>query len=786
MIRPRGAGPRPCRRCEAPPAAPCRRTPPSSSPTWSRGRSFASTTRAWTGPPSTDHMVRASRSGRATSSFPRFPMWSRSPPSWAISSGSRGARRRRGRVPRTASGWCGCSKRLPARSPEAAHPWACERQGTAAGRPPRGQGGRPHGAHRRRGSGLRRAAARAGVRACGLPRRRVRRQERDRGGAEPGALAHPGRAGAEPGGRGAGRDVRGDERSVAAQGAGRDLDLRPHAAVQDQGPRRELRARRHQLREADPTAGPARGARIHHLSGDDAGADAARAREHGAQSGERLLSRLLPRTRGPGQSRLEHAQHAQGGGGNHARVPARRRRDLPAGDRTTRRRVLHGGGRAREDPREHVPQREHRSRQRDGDRLRQARRGRAGEPGTRRHPSAATARGHGRVPRPARPGPGRGRGDAALRATHGGGAPGRRLRAHRHRSRRRGLRDGGPARAHPRGHAERAGAHGQGSAMKIAVVGTGYVGLVVGACLAETGNDVICADLDAAKIASLKRNRLPIYEPGLEPLVVRNQGQGRLEFTTDVGAAIERSDIVFIAVGTPPNEDGSADLQHVLDVSGTIGRHMNTAKIVATKSTVPVGTAAKLRTEIARHTRTTFHVCSNPEFLKEGAAVEDFMKPDRVIVGIDSDEAARVLEELYAPFVRTGNPLIFMDLLSAEMTKYAANAMLATRVSFMNQIAQLCEAVGADVSLVRKGIGADRRIGPAFLFPGPGYGGSCFPKDVKALIRTGEERAVSLDILQAVEAANERQKRVLFEKLHQHFAGKLAGTTSLPAKCWCS
>ncbi len=313
--------------------------------------------------------------------------------------------------------------------------------------------------------------------------------------------------------------------------------------------------------------------------------------------------------------------------------------------------------------------------------------------------------------------------------------------------------------------------------MKIAVVGTGYVGLVVGACLAETGNDVICADLDAAKIASLKRNRLPIYEPGLEPLVVRNQGQGRLEFTTDVGAAIERSDIVFIAVGTPPNEDGSADLQHVLDVAGTIGRHMNTAKIVATKSTVPVGTAATLRTEIARHTRTTFHVCSNPEFLKEGAAVEDFMKPDRVIVGIDSDEAARVLEELYAPFVRTGNPLIFMDLLSAEMTKYAANAMLATRVSFMNQIAQLCEAVGADVSLVRKGIGADRRIGPAFLFPGPGYGGSCFPKDVKALIRTGEERAVSLDILQAVEAANERQKRVLFEKLHQHFAGKLAGTT---------
>ena len=313
--------------------------------------------------------------------------------------------------------------------------------------------------------------------------------------------------------------------------------------------------------------------------------------------------------------------------------------------------------------------------------------------------------------------------------------------------------------------------------MKIAVVGTGYVGLVVGACLAETGNDVVCADLDAAKIASLKGNRLPIYEPGLEPLVVRNRREGRLEFTTDVGAAIERSDIVFIAVGTPPNEDGSADLQHVLDVAGTIGRHMNTPKLVATKSTVPVGTAAKVRAEIARHTRTAFHVCSNPEFLKEGAAVEDFMKPDRIIVGIESDEAARVLEQLYAPFMRTGNPLIFMDVASAEMTKYAANAMLATRIALMNQIARLCEAAGADAGLVRKGVGTDRRIGPAFLFPGPGYGGSCFPKDVKALIRAGEEQGVPLDILTAVEAANERQKRVLFEKLERHFDGKLAGTT---------
>ncbi len=313
--------------------------------------------------------------------------------------------------------------------------------------------------------------------------------------------------------------------------------------------------------------------------------------------------------------------------------------------------------------------------------------------------------------------------------------------------------------------------------MKVAIVGTGYVGLVVGACLAETGNDVICADVDSAKIAGLRENRLPIYEPGLEPLVGRNQREGRLQFTTDVGDAVERSDIVFIAVGTPPDEDGSTDLQHVLDVARTIGRHMNRPKIVTTKSTVPVGTAEQVRAEIAKQTKTAFHVCSNPEFLKEGAAVEDFMKPDRVIVGVDSEDATRVLEELYAPFVRTGNPLIFMDIPSAEMTKYAANAMLATRISFMNQIARLCEVVGADVTLVRKGIGTDRRIGSAFLFPGPGYGGSCFPKDVKALIHTSEARGVPLDILAAVEAANERQKRVLFDKLARHFEGRLRGTT---------
>jgi UDPglucose 6-dehydrogenase len=315
--------------------------------------------------------------------------------------------------------------------------------------------------------------------------------------------------------------------------------------------------------------------------------------------------------------------------------------------------------------------------------------------------------------------------------------------------------------------------------VKICVVGTGYVGLVVGACFAETGNDVLCADVDAGKIAGLKENRLPIYEPGLEPLVLRNQRDLRLQFTTDVPGAIEASDVVFIAVGTPPDEDGSADLQHVLAVAGTIGRHMNRSKVVATKSTVPVGTAELVRAEIARHTKVPFHVCSNPEFLKEGAAVDDFMKPDRVIVGVDHEQSRRVFEQLYSPFVRTGNPLIFMDIPSAEMTKYAANAMLATRITFMNQIAQLCEAVGADVQLVRRGIGSDHRIGTAFLFPGPGYGGSCFPKDVKALIKTADGRQVSLDVLKSVEAGNDRQKRVLFEKLVRHFAdaGGLRGKT---------
>ena len=311
--------------------------------------------------------------------------------------------------------------------------------------------------------------------------------------------------------------------------------------------------------------------------------------------------------------------------------------------------------------------------------------------------------------------------------------------------------------------------------MNVAVVGTGYVGLVVGACLAEMGNSVICADVDDDKIKQLKANRIPIHEPGLEPLVTENQTAGRLTFTTDVGAAVEASEIVFIAVGTPPGEDGSADLQHVLDVAGTIGDHMNTPKVIITKSTVPVGTADEVRAAIASRTTVDFHVCSNPEFLKEGAAVEDFMKPDRVVVGVDSQEAADILTELYSPFVRTGNPLIFMDIPSAELTKYAANAMLATRISFMNQVAELCEKVGADVNLVRKGIGSDSRIGPAFLFPGPGYGGSCFPKDVRALLKTGEEVDVSLDLLESVEAVNDRQKMKLLEKVCGVLNGELEG-----------
>ena len=301
--------------------------------------------------------------------------------------------------------------------------------------------------------------------------------------------------------------------------------------------------------------------------------------------------------------------------------------------------------------------------------------------------------------------------------------------------------------------------------MRIGVIGSGYVGLVLGACLAETGNEVICADVDEAKIEGLKKNVLPIYEPGLEEYVERNQADGRLSFTTDVKSAIADSDVVFIAVGTPPDEDGSADLRYVLGVADQIGEYMNQELVVVTKSTVPVGTAEKVQAAVAKKARFPFHVCSNPEFLKEGAAVDDFMKPDRVVLGVSSRFARDVMEEVYSPFVRTGKPMIFMDVASAEMTKYAANAMLATRISFMNEIANLCERVGANVDLVRKGIGSDSRIGPSFLFPGPGYGGSCFPKDVKALVRTASAAGAPVQVLEAVEAANDRQKKRLFEKV---------------------
>ena len=323
--------------------------------------------------------------------------------------------------------------------------------------------------------------------------------------------------------------------------------------------------------------------------------------------------------------------------------------------------------------------------------------------------------------------------------------------------------------------------------MHVAVIGSGYVGLVAGACLAETGNDVTCVDVDAEKIARLQRNEIPIYEPGLEPMVKRNQDEKRLVFTTDLGSAVRSARVVFIAVGTPPGEDGSADLRHVLAVAQAVGRHMNEPKIIVTKSTVPVGTAEKVRAAVKAETDISFAVCSNPEFLKEGAAIEDFMKPDRVVIGVDNDEAKEVMAELYSPFTRQGgNRILFMDIASAEVTKYAANAMLATRISFMNQMALFCELVGDDVNQVRLGIGSDQRIGRAFLYPGPGYGGSCFPKDVKALIRTSEELGLSLDVLKAVEQVNECQKQIVLQKtlryLGQDLRGKIVGIWGLAFK----
>ncbi len=316
--------------------------------------------------------------------------------------------------------------------------------------------------------------------------------------------------------------------------------------------------------------------------------------------------------------------------------------------------------------------------------------------------------------------------------------------------------------------------------MKIAVVGTGYVGLVTGSCLADVGMDVTCVDVNVQKIENLKRGILPIYEPGLEDIVERNVAAGRLHFTTTLAEAVQGAEAAFIAVGTPPGEDGSADLRYVLAVAREIGEKMNDYLVVITKSTVPVGTAEKVKKELdaalaARGSKLPFDVASNPEFLKEGAAIEDFMKPDRIVVGVESERAKETLARLYKPFTLNGHPVYFMDVPSAEMTKYAANAMLATKISFMNDIANLCELLGADVNSVRQGIGSDPRIGNRFIYPGIGYGGSCFPKDVKALVRTGEENGYKLRILQSVEDVNEDQKHVLVAKIDKHFGGNLQG-----------
>ncbi len=318
--------------------------------------------------------------------------------------------------------------------------------------------------------------------------------------------------------------------------------------------------------------------------------------------------------------------------------------------------------------------------------------------------------------------------------------------------------------------------------MKLAVVGSGYVGLVTGTCFAEMGNDVICVDNDAAKIKMLLDGKIPIYEPGLDDMVQRNAAQGRLCFTTDIKSAVEKSQIIFIAVGTPPDEDGSADLQYVLAVAGDIATYMNEYKIVVDKSTVPVGTADKVRREMqtildARGSKLAFDIVSNPEFLKEGAAIDDFMKPDRVVVGVEHDKVGDIMRELYAPFNMNSDRVIIMSVRSAEMTKYAANAMLATKISFMNEIALLCEKLGADVAEVRHGIGSDSRIGYKFIYPGVGYGGSCFPKDVKALIHMARQTGLDPKVMAAVEDRNEEQKHLLIQKVKAHFGENLSGKT---------
>ena len=311
--------------------------------------------------------------------------------------------------------------------------------------------------------------------------------------------------------------------------------------------------------------------------------------------------------------------------------------------------------------------------------------------------------------------------------------------------------------------------------MRIAVVGSGYVGLVAGTCFAESGNQVVCIDIDEDKIAKLNRGGVPIYEPGLEELIRRNVNDGRLLFSTSYEEGIKDAQVVFIAVGTPPGEDGSADLKYVLAAARSVGENLTGYTVIADKSTVPVGTAAIVHEAVAQVAKHEFDIVSNPEFLKEGAAIDDFLKPDRVVIGSQSKRAADVMAELYAPFVRTGNPIIQTDVDSAELTKYASNAMLATRISFMNEIANICARVGANINHVRRGMGTDDRIGMRFLFAGCGYGGSCFPKDVKAIMRTAEESDYDFRILQAVEAVNETQKKLLFEMIHGHFKGQLKG-----------
>src|SRR5262245_10005511 len=312
--------------------------------------------------------------------------------------------------------------------------------------------------------------------------------------------------------------------------------------------------------------------------------------------------------------------------------------------------------------------------------------------------------------------------------------------------------------------------------MKVAVVGTGYVGLVAGACFAESGNDVVCVDKDDAKVRTLKRGKMPIYEPGLEELVRRNRQEGRLSFTTMLPKAVRDSTIIFIAVGTPQGEDGSADLKHVLGVAAEIAKAMDGYKVIVDKSTVPVGTSERVREVIRRGTTHPFSVVSNPEFLKQGAAIDDFMKPDRVVIGAEDARAQEIMLELYSPFTRTGAPIMVMDCASAELSKYAANAMLASRISFMNEVANVCELVGADVDHVRRAMGSDRRIGTAFLFPGVGYGGSCFPKDVQAMVRFASDKSYQFKILEAVESVNKAQKTRLFAKIKKHF-GTVKGKT---------